>query len=125
MPKPDSRPVVLLVDDEPLPLSLIARDLQSSCDVYLAASAEEASLHVAAQRFDVIVCDHMMTGEQGISFLMRMMEQIPSTRRILLTGYTSPEFIARSTNLAGLSACLVKPLKSSEVADAIRQVLAS
>jgi response regulator RpfG family c-di-GMP phosphodiesterase len=125
MPEPDSKPVVLLVDDEPLPLSLIARELQSTCDVYTAASAEEAGLHVAAQDFDVIVCDHMMTGEQGISFLMRMMEKHPATRRILMTGYTSPEFIARSTALAGLSACLVKPMKTAEVADVVRKVLAS
>ncbi|HEY1764847.1 MAG TPA: response regulator [Opitutaceae bacterium] len=125
MSEPDSKPVVLLVDDEPLPLSLIARALQATCDVYTAASAEEAALHVAAQPFDVIVCDHMMTGEQGISFLMRMMEKHPGTRRILMTGYTSPEFIARSTALAGLSACLVKPMKASEVAQVIHNVLAS
>ena len=48
----------------------------------------------------------MLPGEQGLDFLMRAMEMVPSTRRILITGYTSPEFIARSMALAGLSACL-------------------
>ncbi len=124
-PKPDGLPVVLLVDDEAAVLSLIARDLQGKYDVYLAASAEEASLHMASQKVDLVVCDHLMSGEPGLDFLMRMMEKNPSTRRILLTGYTSPEFIARSMALAGLSACLVKPVKPSEVVSAIRGALAS
>ncbi len=124
-PKTDGLPVVLLVDDEQVPLQIIARELEGSCDVYLAASAEEASLHVAGQKFDLIVCDHMMPGEQGIDFLIRMMEKYPATRRILMTGYTSPEFIARSTAIAGLSACLVKPMKAAEVVSAIRAALAS
>src|ERR1700722_14299397 len=124
-PKPDGLPVVLLVDDEAMVLNLIARDLQGKYDVYLAASAEEASLHLASQKIDLIVCDHLMSGEQGLDFLMRVMEKSPSTRRILMTGYTSPEFIARSTALAGLSACLVKPMKSSDVVSAIRAALAS
>jgi two-component system response regulator PhcR len=124
-PKPDGLPVVLLVDDETLALNLIARDLQGKYDVYLAASAEEASLHMAGQKFDLIVCDHMMAGEQGLDFLMRMMEKSPSTRRILMTGYTSPEFISRSMAIAGLSACLVKPVRASEIAAAIRAALVS
>jgi len=52
------------------------------------------------------------------------MELIPSSRRILMTGYTNPEFITRSMSLAGLSACLVKPVHASEVSAAIRAALA-
>ena len=55
--------------------------------------------------------------------LMRMAELVPSTKRILMTGYTNPEFIARSMAIAGLSSCLVKPLKASQVADAIKAAL--
>jgi DNA-binding NarL/FixJ family response regulator len=51
------------------------------------------------------------------------MEMIPSTKRILMTGYTSPEFISRSMAIAGLSACLVKPVRASQIAAAIRNAL--
>jgi DNA-binding NarL/FixJ family response regulator len=65
----------------------------------------------------------MLPGEQGLDFLMRVAEMVPSTKRILMTGYTNPEFVTRSMAIAGLSACLVKPLKASQIADAINAAL--
>ena len=124
-PKQPALPVVLLVDDEPLLLDMLGQELQGACRVFTAASAAEADLRLAARRYDVIVCDHMLPGEQGLDFLTRVMELMPSTKRILMTGYTNPEFISRSTVIAGLSACLVKPLRASQIASAIKAALAS
>ncbi len=124
-PRPPSLPVVLLVDDEPLLLDSIGQELQGSCKLFTAASAAEADLKLAARRYDVIVCDHMLPGEQGLDFLSRVMELMPSTKRILMTGYTSPEFLSRSIAIAGLSACLVKPVRASEIASAIKAALSS
>ncbi len=123
--KPRGLPVVLVVDDEPLLLEAIDRDLRETCELHMAASAAEADKSVSERRFDVIVCDHMLPGEQGLEFLVRMMETFPSTKRILITGYTNPEFISRSTVIAGLSKCLIKPLRPAEVARAIKDALAS
>jgi CheY-like chemotaxis protein len=117
-------PVVLLVDDEPALLDSVGIVLRESCKLYTASSAAEADLRLVARRFDVIVCDHMLPGEQGLDFLARALEVMPSTKRILMTGYTSPEFISRSTVIAGLSACLVKPVRPSEIAAAIKAALA-
>jgi CheY-like chemotaxis protein len=125
LPAKTTLPVVLLVDDEPALLDSVGEFLKDSCKVYTASSASEADLRLAARHYDVIVCDHMLPGEQGLDFLGRVMEILPSTKRILMTGYTSPEFIARSTAIAGLSACLVKPVRPSEIAAAIRQALAA
>jgi response regulator RpfG family c-di-GMP phosphodiesterase len=65
----------------------------------------------------------MLPGEQGLDFLIRLMEKSPSTRRILMTGYTNTEFISRSTAIGGLSACLVKPLRPADVTKAINAAL--
>ncbi len=121
--KPQSLPVVLLVDDEAMLLDAIGLELRDSCELYTASSAAEADKRVAEHRFDVIVCDHMLPGEQGLDFLIRMLEDFPSTRRILMTGYMNAEFISRSTVIAELSACLVKPIKASEIARAIKAAL--
>jgi two-component system response regulator HupR/HoxA len=123
--RPPTLPVVLLVDDEPMLLDSIGQELKGTCKLYTATSAAEADLRLAARRYDVIVCDHMLPGEQGLDFLSRALELMPSTKRILVTGYTSPEFISRSIAIAGLSACLVKPVRTSEIAKAIRDALAS
>ncbi len=122
---PAQLPVVLLVDDEPLLLDSLGQELKDSCRLFTASSAAEADLRLAARRYDVVVCDHMLPGEQGLDFLSRLSEMIPSTKRILITGYTSPEFISRSIAIAGLSACLVKPVRASEIAVAVRAALAS
>jgi response regulator RpfG family c-di-GMP phosphodiesterase len=122
-PKRQGLPVVLLVDDEPLLLDSLSQELKEACRLYTAKSAAEADLLLAARRYDVIICDHMLPGEQGLDFLIRAMEMVPSTRRILITGYTNPEFISRSTSIAGLSACLVKPIRASQIAGAIQAAI--
>jgi two-component system response regulator HupR/HoxA len=124
-PRPPSLPVVLLVDDEPLLLDSLGQELQGSCRLFTAASAAEADLKLAARRYDVIVCDHMLPGEQGLDFLSRVMELMPSTKRILITGYASPEFLSRSMVIAGLSACLVKPVRASEIVAAVKAALSN
>lgn len=121
--KASALPTVMLVDDEPLFLDTLGQELQESFKLYTASSADEADLLLAARHYDVIVCDHMLPGEQGLDFLMRAAELVPSTRRILMTGYTNPEFISRSIAIAGLSTCLIKPVKAAQIADAIKAAL--
>jgi DNA-binding NtrC family response regulator len=123
--KPEGLPTVMLVDDEPLLLDALGQELGESCKLFTAESAAEAETLLVARHYDVIISDHMLPGEQGLDFLMRMAELVPSTKRILMTGYTNPEFIARSMAIAGLSACLVKPMKASQVAEAIRAALSA
>jgi DNA-binding NtrC family response regulator len=123
--KPTGLPTVMLVDDEAQFLDALSQELQESYRLYTASSADEGDVLLAARHYDVIVCDHMLPGEQGLDFLMRAAELVPSTRRILMTGYTNPEFISRSMAIAGLSACLVKPVKASQISDAIKAALAS
>lgn len=123
-PAPKALPVVLLVDDEQQLLESLGQELRNTCQLYTAPTAADAELMLAARRYDVIVCDHMMPGEQGLDFLIRVMEMMPSTRRILITGYANPEFLSRCTGIAGLSACLLKPVRAAEISRAILASLA-
>lgn len=122
--EPDQRRlVVLFVDDEEPFLRVMRTTLEDRFDVETANNAEEADLMMALKAFDVIVCDHMLPGEQGLDFLIRMKGRHPGTRRFLLTGYVNPEFLSRSRGLAGLSDCIVKPATPLELAKAIEQSL--
>jgi DNA-binding NtrC family response regulator len=120
---PSIRPVVLLVDDEPALLDSLRQGLQADFDLDFAASAEEAELMMATRNYDVVVSDHLMSGEEGLQFLIRAGQRRPATRRILLTGYMNPELISRSVAVADLSACLVKPVHAAHLAQAIRAAL--
>jgi len=121
--KPSGLPTVMLVDDEAQFLDAVRHELEESYRLYTAASADEADVLLASRHYDAIVCDHMLPGEQGLDFLTRVMELMPSTKRILVTGYTNPEFLSRCTSIAGLSACLVKPVRTSEIAKAVKAAL--
>ena len=94
--------------------------LVAEFDVDVAATAEEGTLLAATRPYDVIICDQLLPGEKGLEFLMRLATQHPAVRRILLTGYFNPDLLSRSVALAGLSACLLKPVSAAELAKAKR-----
>jgi len=123
-PAPKPKRTVLLVDDEPAILELMQAGLTAEFEVVTAASAEAALILTRQRRFDVIVCDHMMSGQSGVEFLMDVAERQPTSRRILMTGYINPELLSRAMTLAGLSACLIKPTHPEELKEAVRAALA-
>jgi DNA-binding NarL/FixJ family response regulator len=121
-PLPARRPV-LLVDDEPAFLDAMTQGMAGEFEVVTAASAAEAVSRMAMRKYAVVICDHILPGEAGLDFLIRMRERHPETRRILLTGYINPELLSRSLEVAGLSACMLKPVRASELAKAVREAL--
>jgi CheY-like chemotaxis protein len=122
-PSPPRRAVVLLVDDEAAIRDVLSLGLAPHFDVEAARSTNEAELMLATREFDVIVCDHLMPEEEGLPFLIRARQRFPKVQRILLTGYINPELLSRSTELAGLAGCLMKPVSAPDLIEAIRLAL--
>ena len=118
-----ARRPVLLVDDEPAFLDAMAQGMAGEFEVVTAASAAEAVSRMAMRKYAVVICDHILPGEAGLDFLIRMRERHPETRRILLTGYINPELLSRSIDVAGLSACMLKPVRAAELVKAVREAL--
>lgn len=114
---------MLLVEDEDELREVTRQGLAEEFDVETAVSAEEAEKLMATRRYDVVVSDHLMQGATGLDFLRLAKERHPGTMRIMITGYTNPELISRSVSLAGLAACLVKPVRAAEISQAIRTAL--
>lgn len=119
----DNRPAVLVVDDEHEFLNALTASLSGRFDIDISSSAEEAELQASTKHYDVIICDHMLPGEQGLNFLMRMRQRFPGTKRILITGYTNPDFLARCIGLADLGACLLKPVRAEEIIASVSKIL--
>jgi len=107
-----SRPTILLVEDETALASTLRESLEDQYEVEVAGNVAEARALLSAQKFDVILSDHMLPGkQQGLDFLIEALQQKPETKRILMTGYLNPELLSRSASLAKLSACLIKPVE--------------
>lgn len=116
----NDRLAVLVVDDEPELLKTMREVLAAEMDIDTATSAAEAEMLMAVRSYAVVICDHLMPGESGLDFLVRMRELHPQTKRILITGYLNPELLSRSIAVGGLSDCLIKPMSNAEVVNAVR-----
>lgn len=119
------KPALLLVDDERALLAAMEASLEREFEVETAASVEEADLRLGLRSYAMVICDHLMPGELGLDFLVRTKSRFPDMHRILLTGYMNPELISRSMKLAGLSACILKPVLPRELITEIKRVLAA
>lgn len=118
-----AKPSVLVVDDEKPFLVMMEEAFAEQFELVTVTSAEEAERLMERRAFDVVVSDYLMPGEMGLEFLIRSLQRWPQTRRILLTGYINPDLLSRSVGIAGLSACMIKPVRPNELAQAIRESL--
>jgi DNA-binding NtrC family response regulator len=112
---------VLLIDDEKPLLSLFAEALSPFFAVATATSTREAGVLMHQQAFKVVVCDHLMPGGNGLSFLVDIREEYPNTQRVLVTGYMKPEMLLRSVNEAALYRYLLKPVSLPELIKTVQE----
>ncbi len=112
---------VLIVDDEKSLSALYAEALSPLFEVDTAASAREAGFLLHKKPYKAIVCDHLMPGGNGLSFLVHVREEYPNTQRILVTGYMKPEMLLRSVNEAALYRYLLKPVSLPELVKTVEE----
>lgn len=115
-----TRPVVLLVDDEPRILSALRRALRrEGWELLLAESSREALALVDAHPVDLVLSDHKMPGMTGLELLARVAERRPEAARLLITGWT--EAVAEDElRRVGVRAILNKPWEDAELKDTLR-----
>lgn len=112
---------VLVVDDE-----AAIRDLYSEVlrrhhyTVVVAQNTEEARHVLKANAIDVVVCDQVMEGEDGVSFLSDLREQYPALQRILVTGFSSEDLVLKGINEAHLLYYLKKPCLPSDLLSTVK-----
>lgn len=81
-------PRILIVDDDPRILRALERLLRrNGFEVRCCAEAEAALAAVEAFQPFAVISDFKMPGENGLRFLARVRELLPTARRCLLTGY--------------------------------------
>jgi DNA-binding NtrC family response regulator len=112
---------VLLIDDEKPLLELFAEALSPLFEVTMATSTREAGYIMHKKSFKVVVCDHLMPGGNGLSFLVDVREEYPNTQRVLVTGYMKPEMLLRSVNEAALYRYLLKPVSLPELMKTVQE----
>jgi CheY-like chemotaxis protein/anti-sigma regulatory factor (Ser/Thr protein kinase) len=111
---------ILVVDDEPAIGSMVTRILRPLRHaVVTATSAEEALEHLAAEPFDLVLSDlGLGTGMSGWDLVARVVEQWPSVRLILATGWGAAIDPAEA-RARGVAAVLSKPYHPTDLTAAI------
>jgi signal transduction histidine kinase/DNA-binding response OmpR family regulator len=115
---------ILFVDDERLLQSSIRRLLERHHEVVLASSGHRALEILAKDRFDVVLCDLIMPGMNGMLLYEAVKALMPeqAARFVFLTGGTSsPE--ARDFLLSVDNPRAYKPLSAEEIMRLIAQCL--
>jgi len=112
---------VLLVDDEPDFLEVMAERMEArGMNVVTAASAEEALKRITAESFDAVVLDFMMPGMDGIETLRKLKDDRPELQIILLTGYATVEKSVEAMKLGAMD-FMEKPADMEKLTAKIKQ----
>ena len=104
-----TRPTVLVVDDEVRSQETIRRVLEEEFDVLECSSAVEAEGLLEREWIQIVLCDQRMPKETGVEFLTRVRERWPDVVRIIISGYTDSEDIISGVNEAGIYQYITKP----------------
>jgi response regulator RpfG family c-di-GMP phosphodiesterase len=112
---------LLIVDDEPGILAAISRSLEmEGYRILTAGSGREALGILARNPVQVILSDERMPEMSGTEFLGRVKMLYPHTVRMVLTGYTELEAVARMVNQSAIYKFLTKPWEYEQLREQVR-----
>ncbi len=122
--QPNSKPKLLVVDDEPDNLDLLYRTFHRDFKVLRAESGPSA-LEILAREGDVavIISDQRMPLMSGTEFLSLTATQYPDIIRIILTGYTDVEDLVEAINSGKVFKYVTKPWDDEELKAVVRQAV--
>src|SRR5689334_6799426 len=130
MAQPSAPPVVLIADDEPQMLELVARHLKSleqpRLEIIEASDGDEA-WRLAKERLpDLVVLDVMMPGMSGWEVCRKIREDVAlaHTGVVMLTGI-GESLNEMTSPLYGADAYIDKPFEFEDFDDKVRDTLKS
>jgi serine phosphatase RsbU (regulator of sigma subunit) len=124
---------ILCIDDEPIILNSLKRELMRAFPEYnieVAESAEEALEVVAflqsrGQAIAMAISDYVMPQMKGDELLIKLHQLSPDTIKILLTGQASVEGITNIINEANLYRFIAKPWEPNDLRITVEKGLKS
>lgn len=113
----DSKPKILLVDDEPDVLAMyreLLTQLPSQPEIHTAASGSRAMAMLEAEPYRLLICDLGMPKMDGLQVLSIVRRNYPQLRTVALTAVPDEQFRSRAYAL-GVDLFWVKPASEQEI----------
>jgi response regulator RpfG family c-di-GMP phosphodiesterase len=124
---------IFCVEDEPEVLDAVVHDLASLEAVFPVEAARGAAearqairrIQAAGNQVGLILCDHIMPGENGVDFLVELQgaPETAAARKVLLTGQADLEATVKALNQANLDYFIGKPWSREELLEVVKQQL--
>ncbi|MFN8612240.1 MAG: response regulator [Vulcanimicrobiota bacterium] len=114
---------LLIIDDDVDMLTSLREVLaQAGYSVTGAASGQEALTLVEEARPDLVISDVRMAGMDGIQTIERLVEDRPSLKSIVITGYAAQDVPGRAMDVA-TSDYLCKPFTADQLLQSVERAL--
>lgn len=116
---------ILVVDDDPDMLFLVAHGIKSlspNYQVNTAPSAMTALEQVQKHRFDLIVADYMMPEMTGLDLVSKVRQFSPNTQFVIMTAHHDTNRIREVVDKLDIGGFIGKPFILPELLDVIQQV---
>lgn len=111
---------VLVVDDDPRILSILAAQLDPDFEVLTACSASQAREVLAMRSVDMVLTDLQLPDETGLSLLDWVRRTTPRTSRVLITGTARLEDAADAINQTQVHRLVLKPWRGEDLVQSLR-----
>jgi CheY-like chemotaxis protein/glycine cleavage system H lipoate-binding protein len=116
---------ILVVDDEPPVCKSVSSALATEgYNVESALSAEDALKKAEGADYEVIITDLMMPGLSGMDLLKIVVERMPGTKVIMITGYPSVKSAVQAMSLGAFD-YIPKPFTPKELRGLVSRALES
>lgn len=113
---------VLVVDDSPETLELIARKLINAGMTVSTADSVDSAIDLLLQiQFDLVLTDYKMPRVDGFDLIRHVSDNYPETGIVMITGFPSIEGAVRAIKV-GAGEYLAKPFTDSELFAALERV---
>ena len=119
----ESKPTLLLVDDEESILASLKRLLRRKYKILSTTDGIEALsiLQENANNIDVIIVDQRMPKMNGIDFLKQVKSKNPEIVRVVLSAYLDIETVTEAVNQGFIYKFIVKPWDEKILLDSIAE----
>lgn len=123
-PKRD-KPLIMLIDDEIENLNVLHRLFNKDYQIITCLGGDEALETINnmtdPQTIQLIISDQRMPKMSGISFFESIIDKMPHTVRIILTGCSDRKAIIDAINKARLYKFITKPFNPAELSRLIQK----
>jgi DNA-binding NtrC family response regulator len=117
-------PRVILIDDEPDLLEVLAEELaEAGFEVTSAASGRDAVLAATRMKFDVAITDLKMPEMDGLQTAAELKKIDPDLPIVMVTGYASEAVMLASSTRQVLEGLLMKPFVLEQVLELLDRIV--